>query len=249
MNLAVSGASGNVTGISISPGATGGTSAGDLNGCSVFGWTFTVLNQVSTTQFSLVDNTVFVAGTTNTGGFTAPYLAKVQGGQVTSLVTGLTVLNATGGSVGSLTSGVAIISLKNGTYLLGRPTVNGIYKQDTSQRIFTYFEDYRPIDETFTGMSFLKVSETEVIGNTVVSDVFTNDIVITTLTGNEIGSGSILSSTKYFYTDSGGSQYRLTTNNVANFAKTFTSRIGTTGFIVPNISTTTTGEIKYIIAR
>ena len=247
---------GQVSGISIMPGATGGTSSDALNGCSVFGWQLTTGNITSSVQFSLVDDTVLVAGTTFASGSSQinpnPYLARVQNGQVTIFSTGLSVVTAGGSGLGgsaAFSGGAAIVSLKNGTYLFGRSALSGIYKLDTSQRTFTYLEDYRPIDETMTGLSYLKVSETEVIGNSVVSDVFPNDVVITTLTGNQTGSGSITSSTKYFYTDSGASQYRITTNNVADFTKTFTSRIGTTGFIVPNISTTTTGEIKYIVAR
>ena len=239
--------SGNGTGATIVPGATGISTP--------FGWTFPTGNAAASVQFSLVDDTVVICGNTFSGNNTSgwsPYLIKLQSGQVVTYTTGLTIINETGAVLNPgnavFGSGVNIVSLKNGTYLFGKTSLSGIYKLDTTQRIFTYLEDYRPTDADVSGRTYLKVSETEVLGDNMVSDVFTNDIVITNLNANASG-GSHLKSTQYFYVDSGTSSYRVTTSSMTTLAKTFTSRIGTTGFIVPTISTTTTGEIKYIVAR
>jgi hypothetical protein len=243
--------SGNGTGCTIVPGATGISTP--------FGWTFPTGNQAASVQFSLVDDTVVICGNTFSGSNQAqwsPYLIRLQSGQVSAYTTGLTIINQTGATITSgnaiFESGVNIVSLKNGTYLFGKGGSNmltGIYKLDTTQRIFTYLEDYRPIDTNMLSRTYLKVSETEVLGDNVISDNLPSDIVITNLNPAGAGSGSHLISTQYFYVDSGTSSYRVTTSSVNDYAKTFISRIGATGFIVPTISTTVTGEIKYIVAR
>jgi len=249
------GGSGNGSGFTIVPGATGVTPP--------FTWALNTGNTWNSVQFSLVDDTVVVCGMAYSGSTSAlgPYLVKLQGGQVSTFITGLTILNQTGATISPIStvfdSGVNVVSLRNGTYLFGRGSgamLTGIYKLDTTQRIFTYLEDYRPTDISMLNRTYLKVSETEAIGDNVISDNFANDIVITNLVPGGAGAGSNTVSTQYFYTDintpsTGSLQYRLTTSGLSNYVKTFTSRIGTTGFIVPTISTTTTGEIKYIVAR
>ena len=232
---------------SITPGATSPTATVSWNTNNVSGYNHSV-------QFSLVDDTVVICGNTfsgnNTSGW-APYLVRLQSGLLTTYTTGITILNQTGGIVSgaALSGGTNIVSLKNGTYLFGRPAsgLSGVYKLDTSEQNFRYLNDYNSSTETvLSGRTYLKVSDTEVVGENVISDAF-NNVTIIPLSGGGVGNAT--TATKYFYLDPTTQQYRVTTSRLDANAKTFVSRIGTGNFIVPSISTSATGEIKYIIAR
>jgi hypothetical protein len=241
------GLSSNGATFSIVPGATSPTQTVSWNTSNVSGFNNSV-------QFSLVDDTVVICGNTFSGSDAsgwAPYLVRLQSGLVTTYTTGMTIFNRTGGVISGnpLGSGTNIVSLKNGTYLFGRPAsgLSGVYKLDSSERNFVYLNDYTSnTDFNLSGRTYLKVNNTEVIGENIISDAF-NDVTIIPVSGG--GAGSATTATKYFYLDPTTQQYRVTTSNLNGNAKTFVSRIGTGNFIVPSISTSATGEVKYIIAR
>ena len=204
-------------------------------------------------QFSYVTNSVSIGGFNGDG--TGLFFCEFKNNTVTNVPADrISVFNATGGSIGgTFVSGTQIFSISNGIYAVNISGVSGIYKYTNGA--FRYFADYTPPTSGTFGQVYVQTSPNVILGGTHFS--FDTTPLITVLaTSGSAGIGGFQPAPVYInYTNQNNeSVYRM--SEPLSLEKTptgsvvrFISPLGATGFVVPDITSTTTGEAKYIIAR